>query len=163
MRRWLILAAVALPVMGTLAGIAVREQALRGATEWRIPVTGYDPRDPLRGHYIAFSYDWTVRGNPALCRRQEDCQLCLEATGGQVLVTAKGVRCAARIDLAASGITLTRFAQVDSGHIRAPARLWVSEASAPLLERQLREQPMVAVARLTRDGRLLAERLEPAR
>lgn len=162
MRRWLPLAAVVLPVLGTLGGITVQEAALSGATEWRVPVTGYDPRDPLRGRYIAFSYVWALRGDPALCRDRRQCQLCLEAGGAQALVTVKGASCPARIDLVASGLTPTRFGDQATREVRAPARLWVSETIAPTLERQLQTRPMVAVARLTRDGRLFAQRLEPA-
>ena len=163
MRRWLVLAAVALPVLGTLGGIAAQETALSGATVWRIPITGYDPRDPLRGRFIAFSYVWDARGDPAQCRNQAACQLCLEEGGTRVLITAKGASCPAPIDLAASGLALTRFVDVEPGRVRARARLWVSETRAPLLERQLRSMQMVAVTRLTRDGRLIADRLEPAR
>ena len=161
-RRLLTLVAVALPVAGTLGSIAVNEWSLRGATEWRIPIEGYDPRDPLRGRYIVFNYVWNVHGNVALCSSRDSCQLCLEAGGRDVLVTPIGQRCAAPIDPTASGLPLPRFADVRTGVIRAPARLWISEARAPLLERQLRAGPMIAVARLTRGGRLMAERLEPA-
>lgn len=161
-RRPLILAAVTLPLLGTLGSIAAREAALRGATEWRIPITGYDPRDPLRGRYLAFRYVWTARGDPALCDRGA-CRLCLEEGGGRVLVTAPTIVCSAPVDPAASSLTIVRGVAAEPGRVSAAARLWVSESSAPALERRLRTRPMVAVARLTRDGRLVAERLEPAR
>lgn len=31
--------------------------AVKGGAHWQIPVTGYDPRDLLRGRYIRFLYD----------------------------------------------------------------------------------------------------------
>ncbi|MBB4631698.1 hypothetical protein [Sphingosinicella soli] len=42
------------------------------------------------------------------------------------------------------------------------SRIFVSETSAPKLEDMLRREPMVVVARLTRQGRLVNDRLEPA-
>lgn len=162
MRRRLALAAVLLPVLGTLGSIAAHQWALRDATVWRIPITGYDPRDPLRGHYLAFRYSWAARGDAALCDR-EGCRLCLEEGGARVLVARRDTACAAAIDPVASDLTILHGQGSGPPRITAAARLWIPEARAPSLQEQLRTRPMIAVARLTRDGRLLAERLEPAR
>lgn len=154
--------AVALPVAGALASVVANEAALAGATEWRIPVTGYDPRDPLRGRYVQFSYAWRASGDAGLCGGANACRLCLEDGGARVRVVREGVACAAAIDPEASGLRVWRSADTGDGRITAATRLWVSEAGAPALERQLRSRPMVAVARLTSGGRLAPVRLEPA-
>lgn len=161
MRRAVLLAiaAVVLPVLGTVGGIAVQEVALAGATRWRIPITGYDPRDPLRGRYIVFRYDWAARGDPASCWSDAGCRLCLEDRGARVEAVPAGAACVAPVDPRASGLSVLS----NAGRITAGTRLWVSERRAPVLEAQLRNRPMVAVARLTDDGRLIAERIEPAR
>lgn len=50
--------AIALPLAGLgYSWHATRQSAAQGV-EWDVPVTGYDPRDPLRGHYIRFAYIW---------------------------------------------------------------------------------------------------------
>ena len=152
---------IALPVAGMTASIVGNEAALIGASEWRIPITGYDPRDPLRGRYIAFDYVWQAEGDAQLCRRA-NCILCLTNGGARATIIASGSRCSGAVDPVASNLTIRKTSGVPP-QVMATARLWVSERQAPVIERQLQTRPMVAVARLTRGGRLLADRLEPAR
>jgi hypothetical protein len=74
-RRWL-LAAVLLPIAGVAGLVARSEVALRGH-EWRFPISGYDPRDLLRGHYLTYRIEWDPAPRPdgRPCR---ECCLCLE-------------------------------------------------------------------------------------
>jgi hypothetical protein len=163
MKNWSLAAALALPLVGLAAGVAWQASGARGASEWRIPVAGYDPRDPLRGRYINFRYVWTVSGPAHLCR-DGGCDLCLEQGGTHVRAVAKGASCPGRIDPAASHLSLVYAPEfgADGQPLAAMSRLFVSEASAPRLEAMLRAGPMVVRARLTRDGRLINDRLEPA-
>lgn len=163
MTRWALAAALALPLVGLAVGIVAQETGERGATEWRIPIAGYDPRDPLRGRFIAFRYDWTVSGPAHLCR-DGDCLLCLEEDGRHVRVIPRGGECPARIDPSMSHIMLTYAPEfgADGQPLAAMSRLFVSEASAPRLEALLLQGPMVVHTRLTRDGRLINDRIEPA-
>lgn len=50
------LALTGLPLIGL--GAIWRMTAYRAAQgeEWLVPVTGYDPRDLLKGHYVQFQY-----------------------------------------------------------------------------------------------------------
>ncbi|MCA3254231.1 MAG: GDYXXLXY domain-containing protein [Alphaproteobacteria bacterium] len=154
--------ALLLPVAGTVAGIAAGQWGQREATEWRIPVEGADPRDPLRGRFIAFRYRWTVTGEPALCATAR-CALCLEDGGRSIRVVATDAACPARVNPAASRLQTVYAAEIggDAVPLAVYGRLWVSEASAPALEAQLRSRPMRVVARLLPDGRLANLRLEP--
>uniref|UniRef100_UPI0035B2B6BC GDYXXLXY domain-containing protein n=1 Tax=Sandaracinobacter sp. TaxID=2487581 RepID=UPI0035B2B6BC len=86
-RRPLLLAALALPALWLAAGIWQNERALSAAPEWRIPIEGYDPRDPLRGRYIQFAYAWQLSGDAALCTDPAQCRLCLANAGGTVVAT----------------------------------------------------------------------------
>lgn len=159
-RTWLALA-LAFPLIGLAVGIIAQKTGERGATEWRLPITGYDPRDPLRGRFIAFRYAWTVSGPAHLCRTG-NCDLCLEEDGRHVRVVPQGEQCPARIDPRASRIALAYAPEGGDGQpLAAASRLFVSEASAPRLEALLRSGPMVVRARLTRDGRLINDGLEP--
>ncbi len=162
MKRAVLAAALLLPLAGLAAGIALQETGARGASEWRIPVAGYDPRDPLRGRFVTFRYVWSVSGPAHLCRNA-GCDLCLEDAGRHVRAIPKGGSCPARIDPVASRIALTYAPEfgADGQPLAAMSRLFVSEASAPRLEAQLRAGPMQMRARLTRDGRLINDRLEP--
>ncbi len=153
MKRPLILAALLLPLVGLLLGMALNSLHRADATRWVIPVTGYDPRDPLRGHYIAFRYAWTVVGDAGQCRAGL-CLICLEQQGdtvvAQMVPRDSAVTCPARVDPLASNITS------DFG-----SRIFVSEASAPELDAALRKGPMAVEALLARDGRLINQRLVP--
>jgi len=163
MNRWLFALALLLPLAGLATSISVRQAALSGASEWAIPITGYDPRDPLRGRYIQFAYAWTVEGDARLCRNQT-CDLCLSQTPSGITATIipQTSACTARVNLAASAITLeTGFRPEEPP--RFTSRIFVSESSAPKLEAQLREQPMRVVAMLTKDGRLVNRWVEAAK
>lgn len=158
-----LLAALALPALWLAAGIFTNERALSAAPEWRIPISGYDPRDPLRGQYVRFTYDWTLQGDPALCTDPAQCRLCLSQTGDTVTATVSPVpaSCPHPVDLKASGIEM-RTAFGPTLEARFTSRIFVSETSAPALEAQLREGPMTVVAALATDGRLVNRRLEPS-
>lgn len=160
-RPWLLMA-LSLPVAGLLLGIGVNESRLRHADHWRLPIEGYDPRDLLRGHYIRFRYAWRTTGDPRLCTREE-CTLCL--TGGEHGVMARYAapdsQCAGKVDVVASNISIVQ--PFDRRHTRFSARIFVSEVSAPRIEKMLREQKVELVALLTPEGRLVPQAIEPAR
>ncbi|MBB4631699.1 GDYXXLXY domain-containing protein [Sphingosinicella soli] len=152
--------ALLLPLVGLMLSIAAREAGLSGASEWRIPIAGFDPRDPIRGRFIQFRYDWRVVGDPAVCKGAA-CGLCLSEEAGEIAATiaAPGTACPAYIDVNGSNIKQFRAATQPP---EFSSRIFVSETSAPKLEDMLRREPMVVVARLTRQGRLVNDRLEPA-
>lgn len=162
MRKPLLAAALLLPLAWLATGIALQQRALADAREWRIPVEGYDPRDPLRGQYVRFTLGWRLVGDPAPCDTAAGCRLCLSEAGGTVTaaVAAPGTQCPHALDPASSGLQLRPAFQVGEGP-RFESRIFVSEASAPRLEAQLREGPMQLVAALAPDGRLIGRRLEP--
>jgi hypothetical protein len=162
MNRALLAAALLLPLAWLGGNIALHQHALAQAREWRIPVEGYDPRDPLRGQYVRFTLGWRLVGDPAPCETPDGCRLCLSESGGTVTATVAdpGARCPHPLDPARSGLQLRPAFQVGEAP-RFESRIFVSEASAPALEDQLRAGPMQLVAALAPDGRLIARRLEP--
>jgi uncharacterized membrane-anchored protein len=54
MRRSFLAFAVVLPLVALVLGIVRSEQRLAEGRRWSFEVTGYDPRDLLRGHYIQY-------------------------------------------------------------------------------------------------------------
>ncbi len=163
MNRWLVAAALLLPLAGLAAGIARQQAALDGATRWVVPITGYDPRDPLRGRFLQFSYAWQVEGDSSRCATLAGCALCLTRRQGVVIasVAPRDTGCRDRVDPRRSRIEV----RPGFGPEARPAfatRLFVSEARAPALEAKLAGGPMVVIARLAPDGRLMPERVAPA-
>lgn len=47
---------VLLPLLGFLGMIGYAEFKLRSAVEVELPIEGFDPRDPIRGHYLQFRF-----------------------------------------------------------------------------------------------------------
>ncbi len=56
----LMMLALALPlaVLGLMVAEAERARADAGVI--RVAIRGYDPRDPLRGHYLRYQFDWNA-------------------------------------------------------------------------------------------------------
>ena len=160
-------AALILPFLVLGHGIWRHQSNLAVAGEWRIPISGYDPRDPLRGQYIRFTYDWEMRGDAAPCLTEAGCNLCLTRDEGRVIATvALGTvalsrdECPAFVDTRASALQVQRG--FPTRRVVFGSRLFVSETSAPVLEAELREGPMQVVAALGPDGRLVNRRIEAA-
>lgn len=58
MRALLRAFAIALPLAGLAYTWHITRDTWAQGVEWDVAVTGYDPRDLLRGHYIRFAYVW---------------------------------------------------------------------------------------------------------
>jgi len=58
MRRLISAALIALPLVGLGYLWYQTAQKTNQGTEWDVPVTGYDPRDLLKGHYVEYRYQW---------------------------------------------------------------------------------------------------------
>ena len=106
------------------------EYHLSVGTQWDFALTGYDPRDLLRGHYLRFrlDYDWQEsRGN---CNNNEKCFYCLTDVGNQ----------APKVQLANSKIAkqCDGFMQYDNSR-EALNRFYISETQTVLAENLLRQ------------------------
>src|SRR5690606_11379847 len=129
MKRWWMAALVlVLPLAGLATTTLHNELALANAEEWAIPVTGFDPRDPLRGHYIVFRYLWDVEGDSDLCRAGQ-CLICLTpgedgSVTARIVPRAEDPDCPSRVDPQAS--------QISPDFI---SRIYVAETRALDLER----------------------------
>jgi hypothetical protein len=86
MRRSFLAIAVALPLVVLALGIVRSERHLADGQRWTFDVTGYDPRDLLRGHFIQYQLVFedadlpvigAVDGSPCDDETGETCCLCL--------------------------------------------------------------------------------------
>jgi hypothetical protein len=57
-RRVLGALALILPLVGLGATWGTTHVRAQQGIEWNVPISGYDPRDLLRGHYVVYTYDW---------------------------------------------------------------------------------------------------------
>lgn len=158
-RRWMALAAYALPLIGLSAMWASTEQWHRQGTDWLVPVEGYDPRDLLRGHYVQFQYQWP---GAELAQPDFDAPTAPEgyAFGACLVGSAPRLERVERLaDEAARARCPHYLANEGSGIYGTPdlprnGRLYVAQTAGNALERQLGDtavQGMIRV-RLREDG-----------
>ena len=77
MRRSFVAAALALPLVVLALGIVRSERHLQENRRWKFEITGHDPRDLLRGHYVQFR----LQLDESLPRLHEDAEACDDTTG----------------------------------------------------------------------------------
>ncbi|WP_150293999.1 GDYXXLXY domain-containing protein [Sphingobium estronivorans] len=79
-------AALLLPLVVLAYSWVATCRIARQGQEWLIPVTGYDPRDLLRGHYVRYRYEWPVdrlptnSANGGTASLHPSSALCIEGT-----------------------------------------------------------------------------------
>lgn len=67
-----------IPIL-VLGGLSLLHEYRRSTgTVWTVPITGYDPRDMLRGHYLQYRYEWNLADADTLACRGADCALCTD-------------------------------------------------------------------------------------
>lgn len=144
------LAAVILPLAGLAALWGLADYQSRQGTLWDVPITGYDPRDFLRGHYAEFQYDW-----PGL----EDAATAAPPTGlclfGQAPVITRTIRADDKAALAAC----RNPARLDTGAVYGReslqrGRLYLGQDRARQVDEQLRnrDQRAIVTIRQRADG-----------
>ncbi|MGY6550604.1 MAG: GDYXXLXY domain-containing protein [Erythrobacter sp.] len=133
----LIMAAL-LPLAGLGAVWAWSDHRSRQGTQWDVPITGYDPRDILRGHYVEFTYDWPgldgadrfmlierlcLAGNPPAINRAEIIadEAALAACAHPVIAQAGGVYGAEGLRRGRIYLGQTRARELDAA-LRQPAQ-----------------------------------------
>lgn len=166
MAKWLVrLLVLVLPIAVLGYQLFDLERDLDDHTVWRVPITGYDPRDLIRGQYVLFSYDWPI--NQAEQRNCQgdlaDCQLCLERSGEEdpepavTVIFGEGAttpaQCDAVIDVWPTGS--------DAGNAALrPQRFYLDErwgsAFQDLLRQQDSEQDLQMEIAVTTEGRIQA-------
>lgn len=136
------LMALVLPLIGlggTWLWAHIRAQQ---GTEWDVPVSGYDPRDLLRGHYIVYRYDWPrleAQGDMAFVR-----ELCLIGNAPVIVrVTVTDWRAGpCRNPVRASGTDMRRGGSLAGGI------LYVPQQEAARLERKLADPQQQGIVRI---------------
>lgn len=67
-KLWLVLISVIIPILG-LAGLALQKAIIvEGGVPVKFPISGYDPRDLLAGHYVTYQVEY---GMDDLCHLNE--------------------------------------------------------------------------------------------
>lgn len=109
-------------------------------TEYRFRITGYDPRDPLRGHYLQFRYEWSA---PSTCKPDEVCVVCITGDTKYPSLSIESATSETLITQKPHCSTYWRMMPVASkDQIPQPSeeflRYYIPELEAPVIERLLR-------------------------
>ena len=70
--------ALFIPILIVLGAVVKSEYQLYAGETWKFKISGYDPRDLLRGHYITDQVDFDWEENKGECIDKSDCCLCLK-------------------------------------------------------------------------------------
>lgn len=154
---------ILLPLVGLAYCWQTTRQSAAEGVEWDVAVTGYDPRDLLRGHYVRFTYVWpedpligTTEGNSPATR------LCIE---GEAPSIRRATRLMTGDDASAcNGIASTplyRPGTVQAGTVPIEGRLFIPQAQGPQMEKALNDPKQQASLRfrLKRNGEIVPIRL----
>jgi hypothetical protein len=156
-RKALLAAALALPLVVIAIGIVRGELHLAGARRWTFEVGGYDPRDLLKGRYLAYRLVLNEEppieecGDPA----GEDCCLCLFDQGQGVQPRLQRATCATARERCDG---MLRLSEVES--LR---RYYIPEADAQKLtevfQQAVVERRAHLVVAIDADGRPRVDRM----
>jgi len=155
MNHRLLLVAVIAPILGLIALIGRAELNLRGGREWHLPITGYDPRDLLSGHYLRYQYalDWDPPngcGSAADGAIDRDCCVCLSPTDGSREPRFRNVRC----DAVSSCLSWTR-----GRDLTGEQRFFIPAERATALEEAIRSRRATIRASITDEGTVAVDTL----
>ncbi len=132
-RSALLLAALALPLLG-LGGLWLQTDRIhRQGTEWDVPVQGFDPRDFLQGHYVQYRYDWPGFDPSSAHSLGDADRLCLIGTSPRLDRVERGTQ---------PCNSFVRKADWQGG------RLYASQAEAARLQRKLQDTSQQATLRI---------------
>jgi hypothetical protein len=153
--RWL-WATLVFPIVVLVGNAAWSWVDAAGQPRWDLPVTGYDPIDVLRGHYVQYRYAWPVDATSAIAADtpEETWRLCLSgpATEPNIRFFSNlpgfSITCDAVAREIANHDGMT-FAKLDElQRPQASGIFYVSERHAPLVERLLAEPGRKSVVRV---------------
>lgn len=145
---------LALPVLALAAAWANTHFMAQQGTDWDVPVSGYDPRDPLRGHYIRYQYDWPL---PKTAAKADDEDMGFQPfLSGPVCIVGKSPAIAsARLitggedETGCTSIVRPNSWRESDGEDGAHTdRLYVPQAKAPTMEAKLRDERQQAFVRI---------------
>jgi len=154
MNHRLLLVAVIFPILGLLALIGRAELNLRSGRGWELPISGYDPRDLLSGHYLRYRYQLEWRQGASRCGDagtiDRRCCLCLEPRPGSREPLVHNVQC---------GAVAGCLSWLRGSDLVGEQRYFVPAEHAAGLEQALRDRPAALRVAITDDGTLAVDTL----
>lgn len=136
--------ALLVPFLALGAMVARAEVTTRRGHPWLIAITGYDPRDLVRGHYLRYRLDWRG-GAPVEECTAAPCCYCFRASPG-----------APPVEPDVSKVSCSAVSACESWfpdeRLEALQKFFIPEDRASALESDLRSRKAQLLVRVSSDG-----------
>lgn len=160
----LFLLAVLLPGIGYLASIGLAEAKRMGAPTIEVAITGYDPRDLVRGHYL--SYQLALDETEATQEMERIAALKGDAVDDSSYRYSFSHACAIPSQNKLSRVVLFNAdSPAECRHslpisfVQEPHRFYIQQDHAQEIERAVGEKRATVVLRILSDGTVTADQL----
>lgn len=137
--------ALLIPMLITLASIAKSEYRLSVGEMWTFKISGYDPRDLLRGHYVTYQVEFDWQKDKGVCSDKDDCCLCLNRKKRSLDSTkVSKVSCSLAVDRC-DGLMREEY-------IKELRKYFIPEDKGKALEKAIREKGAEILVAISDDG-----------
>ncbi len=154
MKVWFRIAALILPLIALSASWAFTHYKSQQGTTWIVPISGYDPRDLLRGHYVIYRYEWPGLSAPG--ERHYISAVCIKGVAPKIDIAVLADNIDPSDPVPKSDCTIT--ARVEPGSESenglSSGKIYIAQTKADALQRQLLDPKLQAFAhiRIRDDG-----------
>lgn len=148
MKNWLRIAALLFPLIALSASWAFTHYKAQQGTMWIVPISGYDPRDLLRGHYIVYRYEWP--GLPTDGDRNYVSALCIKGKAPVIDAVSIVDRPFAGEPVEKPDCTIiARIAQGSDADLGLlTGKIYIAQTKADALQKQLLDPKLQAFAQI---------------
>ena len=143
-----LLIALALPIAALAAMVVRAEITSRGGRPWVIAISGYDPRDLVRGHYLRYRLDFRWDEPGERCTASTCCYCLRGPAGGEPLVTKLACDETASCD--------SSFHESQLEHLQ---QFFIPEDRGTALEGEIRARDAKLLVRVSRGGDVVIQDL----
>jgi hypothetical protein len=143
-----LLLALALPILALALMVVRAEIVSRGGRPYRIHITGYDPLDPIRGHYLRYRLDFLWDDRQERCTTST-CAYCLRGPAGSEPLVAK----------VSPDDTATCDASFPESQLDHLKEFYIPEDRGPTLEHALRSRRADLLVRVSLGGMVVIQDL----
>ncbi len=144
-KRYRILALL-IPILIVIGAIGKSEYQLANGETWRFKISGYDPRDLLRGHYVTYQVEFDWEKDKGICKNKKKCCLCFKRKKDPLAsVKVSKMSCSKAIDRC-DGLMQEKF-------LPELRKYFIPEDKGKALEKAIRKKNAEILLELSKDGR----------
>jgi uncharacterized membrane-anchored protein len=137
--------ALLIPILIIVGSIGKSEYQLATGEMWKFKISGYDPRDLLRGNYVMYQVEFDWEEGKKECSDKQDCCVCLKRKKDSLdLAKVSKMSCSIAADLC-DGLMREEY-------IQELRKYFIPEVKGKALEKVLREKDAEILVAISDDG-----------